>query len=100
LASTDVGRSLAAVADLLDWTGKSQEAEATYRKAETLLVELAPPATESATRAALADCRSHLGSWAPRWAKETPLDIAAHSRANDLVDWLRGQGARSAKETS
>jgi ankyrin repeat protein len=39
-------------------------------------------------------------NWAPHWAKETPLDIAVLSGANDLVDWLRGQGARSAKETS
>ena len=37
----DVGRSLAAIAGLLVTTGRAKEAEVTYRKAETLLVELA-----------------------------------------------------------
>ena len=36
---------------------------------------------------------------APGWTKETPLDIAESAEAKDLVEWLRGQGARSAKET-
>jgi ankyrin repeat protein len=39
-------------------------------------------------------------NWIPGWGKETPLDIATCSGANDLVEWLRGQGARSAKEAS
>jgi uncharacterized protein len=37
-------------------------------------------------------------NWIPGWAKQTPLDIANCSAANDLVEWLRGQGAKSAKE--
>jgi len=38
-------------------------------------------------------------NWVPRWAKQTPLDIAECSDANDLVEWLRVQGAKSAQET-
>ncbi|MFI5458650.1 MAG: protein kinase [Isosphaerales bacterium] len=56
----DVGRSLTAVADLLLFTSQAKEAEATYRKAETLLVELGP--TTAAARATLANCRSRLGA--------------------------------------
>jgi len=55
----DVGRSLTAVAGLLRSTGQTKEAEATYRKAETLLAELGP--TTAAARATLANCRSRLG---------------------------------------
>ena len=40
-AKVDVGRSLTAVAGLLSATGKTDEAEATYRKAESLLADLA-----------------------------------------------------------
>jgi uncharacterized protein len=36
-------------------------------------------------------------NWVPEWAKETPLDMAESAGAKDLVAWLRGQGARSAK---
>jgi eukaryotic-like serine/threonine-protein kinase len=58
----DVARSLAAIAGLLDATGAFKEAEATYRKAETLLVELALTIAEAgAARAVLANCRSNLG---------------------------------------
>ncbi len=58
----DVGRSLTAVAILLESVGRTGEAEATYRKAEALLVEPAPKGRDSSsTRAALADCRSRLG---------------------------------------
>ena len=58
----DVGRSLMAVAGLLSAAGKTDEAEATYRKAETLLADLArssPPIP--AARAALANCRTGMG---------------------------------------
>ena len=50
------------MAGLLSAAGKTDEAEATYRKAETLLAGLArsSPST-AAARAALADCRSRLG---------------------------------------
>ncbi len=41
LAKVDVGRSLTSVASLLELTGKNGEAEATYRKAEALLADLA-----------------------------------------------------------
>ena len=58
----DVGRSLTAVAGLLSAAGKTDEAEATYRKAETLLADLArsSPSTQAA-RAALAYCRTGMG---------------------------------------
>ena len=58
----DVGRSLTAVAGLLSAAGKTDEAEATYRKAETLLADLArsSPSTPAA-RAALAYCRTGMG---------------------------------------
>jgi ankyrin repeat protein len=36
-------------------------------------------------------------NWIPGWAKETPLDMAECSGADDLVEWLRGRGAKSAK---
>jgi uncharacterized protein len=38
-------------------------------------------------------------NWMPSWAKETPLDIAASAGATELIDWLRNQGAKSAKRT-
>jgi serine/threonine-protein kinase len=56
----DVGRSLTAVASLLEAIGKGDEAEATYRRAESLLAGLVRSAPQAA-RAALADCRSRLG---------------------------------------
>jgi tetratricopeptide (TPR) repeat protein len=56
----DVGRSLTAVAALLESTGQTGEAEATYRKAESLLAE--PARSSPSARAALGDCRSRLGS--------------------------------------
>ena len=40
--TTDVGVSLTAIAPSLETTGRTGEAEATYRKAETLLAGLAP----------------------------------------------------------
>ena len=33
-------------------------------------------------------------NWVPDWTKETPLDTAGSAGAHDLVEWLRGQGAR------
>jgi eukaryotic-like serine/threonine-protein kinase len=58
----DMGRSLTAVAGVLQTTGRTGEAEVTYRKAETLLVELAPTiAGAAAARIELAYCRSRLG---------------------------------------
>jgi serine/threonine-protein kinase len=58
-AKADVGRSLTAVATLLDTTGKADESVAAYRQAESLLAGLVD--ADPSTRAALADCRSRLG---------------------------------------
>ena len=61
-SKVDVGRSLTAVAKLLQSTGKIDEAGETYRKAETLLADLVrSSATTRAARAALAACRTQLG---------------------------------------
>ena len=58
----EVGSSLTVVASVLGSTGKTKEAEETYRKAETLLAGLAPTiAGAAAVRAALAECRWRLG---------------------------------------
>ena len=60
--NADVGRSLTAVAGLLETTGRTKEAEVTYRKAETALVDLSPTTEEpAAARVVLARCRSLLG---------------------------------------
>jgi serine/threonine protein kinase/tetratricopeptide (TPR) repeat protein len=59
--TVDLARSLDAVAQLLETTGQTREAEVTYRKAETLLVESAPLTAKAAAQAALADCRRRLG---------------------------------------
>jgi ankyrin repeat protein len=37
-------------------------------------------------------------NWTPPWEGLTPLDAAARSGADELVAWLRGRGARSARE--
>ncbi len=54
----DVGRSLSAVAYLLQTTGKSQEALALYRRSESLLAGLAE--ADPSARAALAACRTRM----------------------------------------
>ncbi len=59
-ATVEVGRSLSAVAALLESTGQLGDAEAAYRKAEALLAE--PARSSPSARAALGDCRSRLGS--------------------------------------
>ncbi len=58
-ATVDVGRSLAAVAYLLEATGKTDEAEAAFRRAESLLA--GPAGSDPAARAVLAKCRARLG---------------------------------------
>jgi eukaryotic-like serine/threonine-protein kinase len=61
-AKTDVGRSLTAVARLLEATGHTDEAILAYRKAEERLAPLADPSPAAApARAALAFCRAWLG---------------------------------------
>ena len=57
-AKVDVGRSLTAIADVLDSTGKSDEALAVYRRSESLLAGLA--GSDPAARAALAACRTQM----------------------------------------
>jgi hypothetical protein len=37
-------------------------------------------------------------NWIPTWERVTPLDAARRSGAEELVTWLVGKGARSAKE--
>ncbi len=59
LAKVDVGRSLIAVAGLLEATGKTDEALASYRRSESLLA--GPAGADPSARAALAACRSRMG---------------------------------------
>jgi serine/threonine protein kinase/tetratricopeptide (TPR) repeat protein len=54
----DVGRSLTAVANLLYWTGKVDEALAAYRRSESLLAGVA--GSDPEVRAALAACRTRM----------------------------------------
>jgi ankyrin repeat protein len=39
-------------------------------------------------------------NWVPDWAKQTPLDMAESSGADDLIEWLRARGASSSKGAS
>ena len=59
VAKVDIGRSLIAVAGLLEATGKTDEALATYRRSESLLT--GPAGADPSARAALAACRSQMG---------------------------------------
>ena len=59
--TVDVGRSLIEIAGLLEATGKTGEALASYRRSESLLS--GPAGTDPAARAALAACRSRLGEF-------------------------------------
>jgi len=60
-AHADVGRSLTEVAGLLESAGKTDEALAAYREAESLLSGAASGSPEA--RAALASCRSRMGGF-------------------------------------
>ncbi len=55
----DLGRSLTAIAQLLEASGQTAEALTVYRRSESLLAGL--QANEPEARAALAACRSRLG---------------------------------------
>ena len=91
----DVGRSLTAVAGLLETTGKTKEAEATYRKAETLLVELAPTIAEAAAaRAVLANCRSSLGGCSAARAATTKPCRSTAWRVRTRRRWPPPPGRR------
>ena len=59
VAKVDVGRSLIAVAGLLEATGKTDEALASYRRSESLLA--GPAGADPSAQAALAACRSQTG---------------------------------------
>ncbi len=59
LAKVNVGRSLIAVAWLLEATGKTDEALASFRRSESLLA--GPAGADPSARAALAACRSQMG---------------------------------------
>jgi ankyrin repeat protein len=39
-------------------------------------------------------------NWVPKWAKETPLDMAESSGETGFIEWLRRQGAKSDKDAS
>ena len=77
-AKADVGRSLTAVAFLLEATGKADEAVAAYRRSESLLA--GPAGSDPAARAALAVCRSWLG-WFLSNTGQTADALAAYQRA-------------------
>jgi serine/threonine protein kinase/tetratricopeptide (TPR) repeat protein len=57
-AKVDLGRSLTAIAYVLQWIGKPDDALVSYRRSESLLAE--PAKTDTAARAALAACRTQM----------------------------------------
>ena len=77
-ATVDVGRSLTAVAALLEATGKTDEARATYRRSESLLA--GPAGTDATARAARADCRARLGDLLSSTGQATEA-MAAYQQA-------------------
>ncbi len=78
LAKVDVGRSLIAVAGLLEATGKTDEALASYRRSESLLA--GPAGADPSARAALAHCRSSMG-WLLYSAGKSADALAAYRLA-------------------
>jgi hypothetical protein len=69
-----------------------------------------PPESDEITRAFWAAChggqrptaeylltRGAAINWIPPWEKLTPLDAARRNGADALIEWLRGQGAKSAE---
>ena len=74
VAKVDVGRSLIAVAGLLEATGKTDEALASYRRSESLLA--GPAGADPSARAALAACRSQMG-WLLRATGKSADALAA-----------------------
>ncbi|MBX7103550.1 MAG: tetratricopeptide repeat protein [Gemmataceae bacterium] len=65
----DVGRSLTALASVLELAGKTDEALATFRQSETLLASL--DAGDPTVRAALGNCRLRLGWLLTKLGKST-----------------------------
>ena len=78
LAKVDVGRSLIAVAGLLEATGKTDEALASYRRSESLLA--GPAGADPSARAALAACRSQMG-WLLKTTGKSADALAAYRLA-------------------
>ncbi len=78
LATVDVGRSLLAVAGLLEATGKTDEALASYRRSESLLA--GPAGADPSARAALAACRSKMG-WLLQTTGKSADALAAYRLA-------------------
>ncbi len=78
VAEVDVGRSLNAVAGLLEATGKTDEALATYRRSESLLA--GPAGADPSARAALAACRSRMG-WLLKSTGKSADALAAYRLA-------------------
>ena len=78
LAKVDVGRSLIAVAGLLEATGKTDEALASYRRSESLLA--GPAGADPSARAALAACRSKMG-WLLKTTGKSADALAAYRLA-------------------
>ena len=37
-------------------------------------------------------------NWIPGWEKRTPLDTARWEHADEVVEWLRSKGAKSAED--
>jgi serine/threonine-protein kinase len=91
LAEVDVGRSLTAVASLLETTGKTEEALAAYRRSESLLAGLA--ASDPAALAALADCRSGLGLLLIRAGRSAQALAAYRLARADQQALAAGRGA-------
>ena len=80
----EVGRSLTAVADLLNSTGKTEQALATYRRSESLLAERSD--ANRTARAALAACRARIGFLLTRMSKMDEALIAyRRARADQEV---------------
>ncbi len=82
-------------------------------RVEEHMARTPPPAPEEVTEAFWQAChggqrpaaeyllgRGATLNWVAGWDGRTPLDIARNQGAEDLVEWLRGQGARSASELS
>jgi eukaryotic-like serine/threonine-protein kinase len=91
-AAVDVGRSLTAVARLLDATGQVADALLEFHKSEALLTDLATG--DPAARTALANCRSWMGWLLSRMGK-TELALAAYRLARSDQEVLAGVAGAS-----
>jgi tetratricopeptide (TPR) repeat protein len=92
----DVGRSLIAIALLLESTGQTEEALALYRDAERRL-DQGTLAAAAASKTALVDCRSHMG-WLLRTMGRADLALSVLRMARADIQSLpraAGSAARS-----